>query len=418
MYAGPSAQPVLSCLIPCLHRYVLKKRRTAESTRAGRKQTRTRRKRREEQAIGMAVCFSLLIWPILRMGKSSPTTDGVGKTGKDISGPLAQWAVQITLSTSPHKFPQRAAPHNLLFLTFLDSSRSTKKLCPSPARNFQSFLSCSSLEMSIFLPLYTTALLPPLRLLEHLFLYKKLPTLAQSFHLCDKMSQVLSNLGLSLPSPSKSSCNSLVNLKNSGSFSIKAMAPDGRDNLDHLQRVNRNNKQQQQSRRKVSPPSAPVGLWDRFPTAKTVQQMMDTMERLVEEDPLLLAYSPPPQLSMEDLRGGYSRGRTPWEIREGESDYKMRFDMPGMTKSDVRVWVEDKMLVVRAKKSAAGKDGEVEGDKGDDWSAKSYGRYSSRIALPENVEFEKIKAEVKDGVLYISIPKAGLSSKVLDIHVE
>ncbi|KAI5310916.1 hypothetical protein L3X38_045465, partial [Prunus dulcis] len=60
-----------------------------------------------------------------------------------------------------------------------------------------------------------------------------------------------------------------------------------------------------------------------------------------------------------------------------------------------------------------------EEDNGDDeWSAKSYGRYSSRIALPENIQFEKIKAEVKDGVLYVSIPKATSSSKILDIHVE
>ncbi|CAL1413444.1 unnamed protein product [Linum trigynum] len=242
------------------------------------------------------------------------------------------------------------------------------------------------------------------------------------------MSQVLSNLGLSLPSSSKSCCNSLLNLKSScslsspvkpsSSFSIKAMALDGRGNLDHLQRINNNNKQQQQApqpRRKIVP-SAPVGMWDRFPTARTVQQMMDTMERLVE-DPLLLAYSP--QLSMEDPRGGYSRGRTPWEIKEGENEYKMRFDMPGMTKSDVRLWVEDKMLVVKAEKSAANKDGEVvEGADSSDWSAKSYGKYSSRIALPENVEFEKIKAEVKDGVLYISIPKASPASKILDINVE
>lgn len=28
-----------------------------------------------------------------------------------------------------------------------------------------------------------------------------------------------------------------------------------------------------------------AGLWDRFPTARTVQQMMDTMDRVIE-DPL------------------------------------------------------------------------------------------------------------------------------------
>ncbi|RBD34306.1 hypothetical protein BRM55_00065, partial [Xanthomonas oryzae pv. oryzae] len=106
--------------------------------------------------------------------------------------------------------------------------------------------------------------------------------------------------------------------------------------------------------------------------------------------------------------GGYSRGRTPWEIKEAETEYKMRFDMPGMTKEDVKVWVEEKMLVVKAEKAVKKKDGGgvEEEEQGEEWSSKSYGKYSSRIALPENIQFEKIKAEVKDGVLYITIPKA------------
>ncbi|KAG9446305.1 hypothetical protein H6P81_012433 [Aristolochia fimbriata] len=179
-----------------------------------------------------------------------------------------------------------------------------------------------------------------------------------------------------------------------------AMAGERRDNLDHLQRIGR----EQQKR---TAPVAPVGIWDRFPTARTIQQMIDTMERIME-DPL--AYS-----SLNDEAGGtYRRGRTPWEIKEGDTEYKMRFDMPGMTKNDVKVSVEEKMLVVKAEKQPKNPQGE---EAEEDWSARSYGRYSSRIALPDNIEMEKIKAEVKDGVLYITIPKAKGSSKVLDINV-
>ncbi|XP_068657019.1 small heat shock protein, chloroplastic-like [Aristolochia californica] len=180
-----------------------------------------------------------------------------------------------------------------------------------------------------------------------------------------------------------------------------AMAGERRPNLDHLQRASR---QPQQG----TVPVAPVGIWDRFPTARTVQQMIETMERILE-DPL--AYS-----SLNDEAGGtYKRGRTPWEIKEGETEYKMRFDMPGMTKNDVKIWVEEKMLVVKAEKQPNNSQGE---EAEEEWSARSYGRYSSRIALPDNVETEKIKAQVKDGVLYIIIPKAKSSSKVLDIDVQ
>lgn len=92
--------------------------------------------------------------------------------------------------------------------------------------------------------------------------------------------------------------------------------------------------------------------------------------------------------------------------------------MPGMTKEDVKIWVEEKMLVVKAEKVPKKKNSDNGDGEEEEWSAKSYGRYSSRIALPENIQFEKIKAVVKDGVLYITIPKAANTSKILDINVQ
>ncbi|KAI7987263.1 hypothetical protein LOK49_LG13G01895 [Camellia lanceoleosa] len=85
-------------------------------------------------------------------------------------------------------------------------------------------------------------------------------------------------------------------------------------------------------------------VWDRFPIARTVQQMMETMERMME-DPFVYTSEWPSSTLTET--GGYNRGRTPWEIKEGEGEYKMRFNMPGMTKDDVKVYVEEKMLVVK-----------------------------------------------------------------------
>ncbi|CAL5421200.1 unnamed protein product [Camellia sinensis] len=243
------------------------------------------------------------------------------------------------------------------------------------------------------------------------------------------MSLYLSNLTISLPiSSQKTSTNSKLlcpktpNFLNPmGSFinrgcsnGIKAMAGDGRDSLDHLQRANKSQQQSQPPKKRVA--EAPsIGLWDRFPTARTVQQMMETMERMIEDPFVYTSGWPSPTLTET---GGYSRGRTPWEIKEVEGEYKMRFDMPGMTKDDVKVYVEEKMLVVKAEKMPKDRNGQESEVENEEWSAKSYGKYNSRVALPENVEFEKIKAEVKDGVLYITIPKASGTSKVLDINVQ
>uniref|UniRef100_A0A2P2Q2U1 SHSP domain-containing protein n=1 Tax=Rhizophora mucronata TaxID=61149 RepID=A0A2P2Q2U1_RHIMU len=149
--------------------------------------------------------------------------------------------------------------------------------------------------------------------------------------------------------------------------------------------------------------------------------MMDTMERIIE-DPF--AYSSTwPSVSTSGYNG-YSRGRTPWAIKEGENDYKMRFDMPGMTKDDVKVWMEQQMLVLEAEKVPSKKalqesDVKFDDSIGDDeWPIPSYGKYNFRIALPEKTDYEKIKAEVKDGVLYITIPKTSTSGEVMNINVQ
>ncbi|XP_028772253.1 small heat shock protein, chloroplastic [Neltuma alba] len=236
------------------------------------------------------------------------------------------------------------------------------------------------------------------------------------------MTQALSSLlGVRLPSPYGSSSSSFRALSSSSrslnvprSFKpVKVMASgDIRGKPEHLRRPPMN---PSHLKRRVA---QPVELWDRFPTAKAVQKMMETMERMME-DPFAFSTGEWP-MPVSD-RGGYPRGRTPWEVKEGEKEYKMRFDMPGMTKEDVKVWVEEKVLVVKAEKERKKNGDEGEEDDDDDgevWSAKSYGRYNSRIVLPENVAFEKIKAEVKDGVLYITMPKASSSSRILDIHVQ
>uniref|UniRef100_A0A7N1A5B8 SHSP domain-containing protein n=1 Tax=Kalanchoe fedtschenkoi TaxID=63787 RepID=A0A7N1A5B8_KALFE len=216
----------------------------------------------------------------------------------------------------------------------------------------------------------------------------------------------------------------------SSSNGIVSMAGGG--DLDHLQRPPRPQQPQQPKGRVEAAPVA-VGLWDRFPTARTMQQMMETMERMIEDPQAYTTPTTPPTQN-----GSYGRGRAPWEIKEGESEYKLRFDMPGMTREDVKVWVEEKMLVVQAEKAPRKKQSATsavngtsaansnngngvvveEEEEEEEWPAKSYGRYRSRIALPENIQFEKIKAEVRDGVLYITIPKATVSAKVLDIAVQ
>lgn len=109
--------------------------------------------------------------------------------------------------------------------------------------------------------------------------------------------------------------------------------------------------------------------------------------------------------------GTMSEMRTPWDVMEDQNEFKMRFDMPGLSKEDVKVSVQDDMLIIK---------GEQKKDEGDDdaWGKRSYSSYDTRLQLPDNCEMDKIKAELKNGVLYISLPKAKVERKVIDVQIQ
>ncbi|CAK8565612.1 unnamed protein product [Lathyrus sativus] len=176
--------------------------------------------------------------------------------------------------------------------------------------------------------------------------------------------------------------------------------------------------------------ASPSVLLNQFPVARALQQRMETMDGIVE-DPLVgndgsrrIVLDNECSRSIVLENNEHARRKNPWLIKEGQYDYKVRFNMPGMNKNDVKVWIEEKVLVVKAEKIATEQhEGQPNGsgefsEEHEDWPANIYGRYNHRISLPDNVEFEKIEAQVKNGVLYIRIPKAKSNAKVIGIDVQ
>lgn len=155
-----------------------------------------------------------------------------------------------------------------------------------------------------------------------------------------------------------------------------------------------------QSRR---PRSFLPGLFSPFGQTTSLMQMMDTMDRLFDNS-LLTSVAEPSRL----LRNANSR--TPWDVMEDDKCFKLRMDMPGMSKEDVKLAVEDGDLVMKAEHKAE--------DEEDDWSARSYGSYNVRIKLPENVDPNGIKAEMKDGVLKVQAHKVEGKKEKLEVQVE
>ncbi|KAI3517769.1 hypothetical protein L1887_16988 [Cichorium endivia] len=147
---------------------------------------------------------------------------------------------------------------------------------------------------------------------------------------------------------------------------------------------------------------SPYGLLDPLSPMRTMRQMLDTIDRMFEDS-----------MTFPQTRTGTVWNiRSPWDIQEAEDEIKMRFDVPGLSKEDLKVYVEDDMLVIK---------GEHKQDEGGDessWERQNYSSYETRVDLPDNCENEKIKADLKNGVLLISIPKKKVERKVIDVEIQ
>jgi HSP20 family protein len=90
------------------------------------------------------------------------------------------------------------------------------------------------------------------------------------------------------------------------------------------------------------------------------------------------------------------------DISEDDHAITVTLELPGMTKSDVKITVENGVLTVSGEKKS-----EAE-SKGTSWHRmeRRYGTFFRAITLPSTVSGEKADAHFKDGVLTIRVPKS------------
>lgn len=145
-----------------------------------------------------------------------------------------------------------------------------------------------------------------------------------------------------------------------------------------------------------------LDVWDPLLPSISLGQMLATVDRLFDD--AFFPFQYPSQAPA-------STQRTPWDIMETEDAFKLRLDMPGLSKEEVKVTVEDGDLVIKGEHKKEGEE--------NNWKSRSSRVYSTRMTLPDNVKIEEVKAEVKNGVLEVVLPKSKEEPKknIIDINV-
>lgn len=91
-------------------------------------------------------------------------------------------------------------------------------------------------------------------------------------------------------------------------------------------------------------------------------------------------------------------------VIENEKDYRVELAVPGMTKDDFKVRLdEDNNLVITMEKKNENKEEKKDGK----YLRRefSYTKFQQTMILPENVDQANISAKVDNGVLIIDVPK-------------
>ncbi len=92
----------------------------------------------------------------------------------------------------------------------------------------------------------------------------------------------------------------------------------------------------------------------------------------------------------------------PVDFTETDDEYKLRVELPGMEKDDVKIALNQNILTISGEK------------KGEDTKENEsfhkreirYGWFERSFSLPGDIDETKIKAKMKNGVLTIHVPKS------------
>ena len=128
----------------------------------------------------------------------------------------------------------------------------------------------------------------------------------------------------------------------------------------------------------------------------SLQDFQEEMNRVLEDAFSDMGLIERPKFQTESMLW-----RPAVELNEQNGNYQLKAELPGINKENIEVEVGENEILLKAKTE------KQEEQKGKTYRSEfRYGEYTRRISLPSNVDSSRAKAEYKDGILSITVPKA------------
>jgi len=102
------------------------------------------------------------------------------------------------------------------------------------------------------------------------------------------------------------------------------------------------------------------------------------------------------------------------DVHEDKDNVYVKIELPGMKKEDIEVSLHEGNLSISGERKSESQHKGAESYR----SERFFGRFQRTVALPSPVAAEKVKAQYKDGILSILLPKTEEAKpKQIDVNV-
>lgn len=144
--------------------------------------------------------------------------------------------------------------------------------------------------------------------------------------------------------------------------------------------------------------------WDPF---RELEDVTDRLNRIFGRS-AIRTESSPGMLGMADWSPSV-------DISETDTEYLIKGEIPGVKKEDVRVTIDGGMLTLQGERKM---EKEEKGKKFHRVEC-SYGSFMRSFRMPDDADLDNVKAEFKDGMINVSLPKSAkpASAKAINVAV-